>query len=47
MDLSSALQLLRYFDFQLVNPADPIREVNHSLFYIKEMWVRITERELV
>jgi cytochrome P450 len=39
------VELLRRFEFQLIEPRRPWKSVNHMVFYITEMWVRVTERE--
>jgi hypothetical protein len=39
------LQLLRDFDFQLVNPAQPWKSVNYNLFFQSDMWVSVALRE--
>lgn len=41
------VELLRNFDFQLVNPKDPMHTVNRNMFFQKNMWVKITERNKV
>lgn len=38
-------QLLRQFDFQLVNPAQPWKSVNYNLFFQSDMWVSVALRE--
>ncbi|KAI0851282.1 cytochrome P450 [Daldinia vernicosa] len=38
------VELLRYFDFQLIDPKKPIHSVDRNIFLQKEMWVRVTER---
>ncbi|CAJ2507174.1 Uu.00g083600.m01.CDS01 [Anthostomella pinea] len=38
------VELLRNFDFQLVDPVNPIKIWNHNLSFQNGMWVRITER---
>ncbi|KAI0164354.1 cytochrome P450 [Hypoxylon sp. FL1284] len=38
-------ELLRAFDFQLVNPSKPWDESVYFLYFHKNMWVRITEAE--
>jgi hypothetical protein len=38
-------QLLRRFDFQLVNPARPWKSANYNLFLQSEMWVSVSLRE--
>jgi hypothetical protein len=37
--------LLRQFDFQLVNPAQPWKSVNYNLFFQCDMWVSVALRE--
>ncbi|KAF2007088.1 cytochrome P450 [Amniculicola lignicola CBS 123094] len=39
------VELLRHFDFELLNPGKPWRSVNYNLFLQDEMWLRVTERE--
>ncbi|KAH7139474.1 cytochrome P450 [Dendryphion nanum] len=39
------VELLRHFDFELMNPEKPWRSANFNLFMQDEMWVRVTERE--
>ncbi|KAK3372602.1 cytochrome P450 [Podospora didyma] len=39
------VELLRNFDFQLMNPTHPWRQVNYVLFMQRDMWVRVTARE--
>ncbi|OLN81430.1 Pisatin demethylase 24 [Colletotrichum chlorophyti] len=36
-------QLLRNFDFQIINPAKPWHSVNYNLFMQDEFWVKVTE----
>lgn len=38
-------QLLRRFDFQLVNPSRPWKSVNFNIFFQTEMWVSVVLRE--
>ncbi|KAI0123532.1 cytochrome P450 [Xylariales sp. AK1849] len=38
------IELLRYFDYQLVHPNHPMHTRNHNMFFQKDMWVRVTER---
>ncbi|KAI0885617.1 cytochrome P450 [Annulohypoxylon maeteangense] len=38
------VELLRSFDFQLVDPHNPIKTMNKSMFFQKHMWVKIVER---
>ncbi|KAK3317154.1 cytochrome P450 [Cercophora scortea] len=38
------VELLRRFDFQLINAKRPWREHNANLFFQSEMWMRVTER---
>lgn len=40
----TALQLLRDFDFQLIYPKTPWTERQYSVFLIRNMWTRVTER---
>lgn len=37
-------QLLRHFDFNLIDPRKPITSSNFGIFVEKDMWVRVTER---
>lgn len=41
----SMMQLLRRFDFSLIDPTNPWRSVNVGLFLQSEMWVRVARRE--
>lgn len=41
----NATQLLRHFDFQLVNPQEPMVSRSHALFVESGLLVRITESE--
>ncbi|KAK3682970.1 cytochrome P450 [Podospora appendiculata] len=38
------VELLRRFDFQIINAKRPWREHNANLFFQSEMWMRVTER---
>ncbi|KAI2638910.1 cytochrome P450 [Hypomontagnella submonticulosa] len=38
------VELLRHFDFQLVDPKNPMHIRNRNMFFEKNMWVKITER---
>jgi cytochrome P450 len=38
-------QLFRRFDFEILNPIAPLVALPHSVFVVKDMFVRITERE--
>ncbi|KAI1107092.1 cytochrome P450 [Jackrogersella minutella] len=38
------VELLRNFDFQLVDPRNPMQVSNRNMFFQKDMWVKITER---
>ncbi|KAL2867461.1 cytochrome P450 [Aspergillus lucknowensis] len=38
------VELLRRFDFELVNPGSPWKTRNFTLFMQREMWVRVTKR---
>ncbi|SPO01705.1 related to pisatin demethylase [Cephalotrichum gorgonifer] len=38
------IELLRRFDFQVVNPRNPVDTMNKNLVLQKNMWVRVTER---
>ncbi|KAI5858204.1 cytochrome P450 [Durotheca rogersii] len=47
LELNKAyVELLRYFDFQLVNPRNPVHTENRNMFFEKDMWVKITDRAL-
>jgi len=37
-------QLLRDFEFQIINPAEPLKENLYMLFLVWDMWMRVTER---
>jgi cytochrome P450 len=39
------VELLRQFDFQLVNPAQPWKSVNYNLYFQSDMWVSVALRE--
>jgi cytochrome P450 len=39
------VELLRQFDFQLVNPAKPWKSINYNLFFQSDMWVSVALRE--
>ncbi|KAF2111803.1 cytochrome P450 [Lophiotrema nucula] len=41
------VELLRHFDFEILNPEKPWRSVNYNLFMQDEMWLRVSERERV
>ncbi|KAL7622954.1 hypothetical protein AAE478_006633 [Parahypoxylon ruwenzoriense] len=46
MELNKAyVELLRNFDFQLIDPKNPIHTRNQNMFLQKDMWVKVTERE--
>ncbi|KAI1402026.1 cytochrome P450 [Hypoxylon fuscum] len=38
------VEILRYFDLQLVDPRHPMHTSNRNMFFQKDMWVKITER---
>ncbi|KAK3395094.1 cytochrome P450 [Podospora didyma] len=38
------VELLRRFDFQLINPKEPWHEANHNMFFQSKLWMRVTER---
>jgi len=38
-------QLLRHFDFELVNPLKPWDSVNYAVFMQSNMWVKVSLRE--
>ncbi|KAI0595897.1 cytochrome P450 [Biscogniauxia sp. FL1348] len=37
-------ELLRHFNFQLIDVKNPMRSRNHNIFFQSDMWVRVTER---
>ncbi|KAI1842663.1 hypothetical protein JX266_011125 [Neoarthrinium moseri] len=39
------VELLRNFDFDLINPSNPWKSRNFNLFMQSEMWLKVTERE--
>lgn len=43
--LTPLLQLFRRYDFEVINPITPLVALPHSVFIVKDMYVRITERE--
>lgn len=38
-------QLLRDFDFQILNTEKPYIMSQRAMFVIRDMWMRVTERE--
>ncbi|KAI0179092.1 cytochrome P450 [Hypoxylon sp. FL1284] len=38
------VELLRHFDFQLIDPKNPMDTMNRNMFFQKDMWVKVTER---
>ncbi|KAM7198972.1 Cytochrome P450 [Rhypophila sp. PSN 637] len=40
-------ELLRDFDFQLVNPQAPWTRRLHIVYFVKDMWVKVSERDKV
>ncbi|KAI1389815.1 cytochrome P450 [Hypoxylon trugodes] len=38
------VELLRNFDFQLIDPRNPMQSTNRNMFFQKGMWVKVTER---
>ncbi|KAI1770582.1 cytochrome P450 [Hypoxylon cercidicola] len=38
------VELLRYFDFELVNPQSPWKSIDYTLYVVSDFWVRVTER---
>jgi hypothetical protein len=40
-------QLLRDFDFQVLNPENPLVTSHRSMFVIRDIWMRVTERAAV
>ncbi|KAK4150623.1 cytochrome P450, partial [Chaetomidium leptoderma] len=38
------VELLRRFDFEILNPKRPRREANFNMFFHSELWMRVTER---
>jgi hypothetical protein len=43
--IQGALQLVRHFDFALVDPAKPWNCRNIGIFQQKEMWMTVTRRQ--
>ena len=39
------LQLLRKFEFTLVDPVKPWKSFNSGIFIVSDMWIRVTPRE--
>ena len=37
-------QLLKHFDFTLIDPERPWFSLNYTIWFQKDMWVRVTER---
>ncbi|KAI1502828.1 cytochrome P450 [Biscogniauxia marginata] len=37
-------ELLRHFDFQLIDVKNPMRSRNYNMFFQSDMWVKVTER---
>lgn len=44
-DKANAAQLLRNFDFNIVNPLNPVKSVCHGIFFQSEMWITAFERD--
>ncbi|KAI1484891.1 cytochrome P450 [Biscogniauxia mediterranea] len=40
-------ELLRHFDFQLIDIKNPMSSRNHNIFFQSDMWVKVTERTRV
>lgn len=38
-------QLLRNFEFTIVNPQHPWNSFNAGVFIVNDMWMRVTRRE--
>ncbi|KAI1763974.1 cytochrome P450 [Hypoxylon sp. FL1150] len=38
------VELLRHFDFQLINPFKPMDTMNRNMYFQNNMWVKVTER---
>ncbi|KAK3375532.1 cytochrome P450 [Lasiosphaeria ovina] len=38
------VELLRRFDFQIINPRRPWHEMNDNMFFQSQLWMRVTER---
>ncbi|KAI1778288.1 cytochrome P450 [Hypoxylon cercidicola] len=38
------VELLRHFDFQLIDPKNPIDTMNRNMYFQRNMWVKVTER---
>ncbi|KAI1380844.1 cytochrome P450 [Hypoxylon crocopeplum] len=38
------VELLRHFDFHLIDPKNPMRTSNRNMFFQSDMWVKVTER---
>ncbi|KAI0112223.1 cytochrome P450 [Nemania sp. FL0031] len=38
------VELLRYFDFQVVNPESPWKNIDYTVYVVSDFWVRVTER---
>ncbi|KAF6812059.1 cytochrome p450 [Colletotrichum sojae] len=41
------VEMLRNFDFQIINPEKPWHSVNHQLFMQSDFWVKVTETKAV
>ena len=46
-ELTGHAQLFRNFELEIVNPSRPWKSENVGLWMQSEMWVRVTEREVV
>ncbi|KAF7541948.1 hypothetical protein G7054_g352 [Neopestalotiopsis clavispora] len=38
------IELLRHYDFQLIDPSKPMRVMNCNIYFASDLWVRVTER---
>ncbi|KAI4863833.1 cytochrome P450 [Hypoxylon rubiginosum] len=38
------VELLRHFDFQLIDPKNPMETMNRNMYFQRNMWVKVTER---
>ncbi|KAI4866921.1 cytochrome P450 [Hypoxylon rubiginosum] len=38
------VELLRYFDFELVNTQSPWKSIDYTLYVVSDFWVRVTEK---
>jgi hypothetical protein len=42
---TNTIKLFRRYDFEVLNPAAPVITIPHTIFIVKDMNVRITERQ--